>query len=251
MTKFDSTPALQKPINFKAALICTFALALFVQLQAQNTTTVFSPDVDKGEKELEGRFAYDPDADSFAKRLHYQYGFTESFRLRGIAAFRSDDDERGDFRYFRLEGQYQFLEDEKAGFDSALRAELQIADGDDPASRVRLAWTNKYDINENWQVRGIFITGHQFGPESDGGYLLGVRGQISRKITDSFKLAIDYYGDLNDTNEVGSFDEQEHQIGPIALFDVTESLKAHVGVLFGASEAAADTDFRVFLTQAF
>ena len=71
---------------------------------------------------------------------------------------KSDDVERVDFRYFRLEGQYQFPEDGKAGFDSALRAELQIADGDDPASRVRLCWTNKYDINDDWQIRGIFIT---------------------------------------------------------------------------------------------
>lgn len=197
------------------------------------------------------RFAYDPDADSLAYRIHYQYGFTEAFRLRGIASFRNNEDESGNFRYFRLEAQYQFLEDEDAGFDSAFRAELQIADGNDLPGRVRLCWTNKMDLNDDWQIRGILITGHQIGPESNGGYLLEARGQISRKINDRLKLAIDYYGDFNNTNDVGSFDEQEHQIGPIALIKVTKSLGAHVGVLFGASDAAADTDFRVFLTQAF
>jgi hypothetical protein len=251
MTTFHPSFFFQRVTSFGAALVFIATLASFQPLSGQNTTTVFSPDVDKGEKELEARFAHDPDEDSLAYRLHYQYGFTESFRLRAIAAFRDNEIKRHDFRYFRLEAQYQFLEDETDGFDSAFRAELQIADGDDLPGRVRLCWTNKYDINEDWQVRGILITGHQIGPESDGGYLLGVRGQVSRKISNRLKLAIDYYGDLNNTNEVGGFDEQEHQIGPVALIQVTDSLNAHVGLLFGASEAAADNDFRVFLTQSF
>lgn len=219
-------------------------------LQAQNTGTVFSPDIKADDREWELRLAYDNDADTFAKRLHYQHAFSEAFRMRGIVTYRSDSTQDFDYRYFRLEGQYQFLEDETAGFDSALRLELQFADGDDPPSRVRLGWTNKYDLNDLWQVRGILLTGHRFGPESPGGYLLETRAQISRKLNDSLAVAVDYYGDFNDTNRVGSFDDQEHQLGPVLKFDLTDKIEGMAAILFGLSDSTAEREFRLFLTYA-
>jgi len=217
-------------------------------LSGQNTSTVFSPDVKAGSQALEFRFGYDPDADSLAKRLHYQYAFNDAFRLRGIVLYRSDETEDWDYRYYRLEAQYQFLEDDTAPFDSALRFEFQYADGDDRPSRVRLAWTSKMDLNEDWQIRKNILTGHQFGPESTGGYLLETRAQVTRKLNDRFKLGVDYYGDLNDTNDFGSFDEQEHQLGPILKFDATDRLSGFAGVLYGISDSAADVEYRLILT---
>lgn len=219
-------------------------------LNAQNTGTVFSPDVKAHTQALEVRFAYDEDADSLAQRMHYQYAFNDAFRMRGVASFRSDDEESEDFRYFRLEGQYQFLEDEDAGFDSAIRVELQFADGDDPSSRTRVGWANKYDLSENWQIRGILLTGHRFGPGSPGGYLLESRAAISREINDQFTLALDYYGDFNTTDDVGSFDEQEHQLGPMLKFDLTDHIGGMAGILFGLSESAAEAEFRLFVSYA-
>lgn len=219
-------------------------------ISAQNTGTVFSPDVKPGTQGFDLRFAYDEDADSLAKRFHYQYAFDDALRLRGIAAFRSDDVEEGDFRYFRLEGQYQFLEDDQAPFDSALRVELQFADGDDPPSRVRVGWSNQFNLNDAWQVRGILLTGHRFGPESSGGYLLESRAQISRELNESLTLGLDYYGDYNTTNNTGSFDNQEHQLGPVLKFDLIEDLSGMAGVLFGLSDATADREFRLFFFYA-
>lgn len=113
---------------------------------------------------------------------------------------------------------------------------------------MRVGWSNKLDLNDLWQVRGILLTGHRFGPESDGGYLLQARAQISRELTDSLGLALDYYGDFNDSNAVGSFDEQEQQLGPLLKFDLGENLSGMAGVLFGVSEATADREFRIFLS---
>jgi hypothetical protein len=237
-------------LRFPAFLsVCLTVLGLS-HLCAQNTGTVFSPDVKAATQAVEVRFAYDPNGESLAKRAHYQYAFNDAFRMRGIVTFRSDDVENWDYRYVRLEGQYQFLEDEDAMIDSAVRVELQYADGDDPASRVRLGWTNKIDLNEDWQVRGILLTGHQFGPESSGGYLLETRGQISRALNDSLTLALDYFGDFNDTNDIGSFDEQEHQLGPTLKFDLSDRLGGMAGALFGLSDSTSDVEYRIFLTYA-
>lgn len=236
----------------RSSVIVTLFLTFVgtTHLCAQNTGTVFSPDVRAGNQGFDIRFAYDPDADSLAKRAHYQYAFNDAFRMRGIVTHRSDDVENWDYRYFRLEGQYQFLEDENAPIDSAVRVELQYADGDDPASRVRVGWTNKLDLNDDWQVRGILLTGHQFGPESSGGYLLQTRAQIGRALNDSLTLALDYFGDFNDTNDIGSFDEQEHQLGPTLKFDLTDRIEGMAGTLFGVSEGTPDVEYRIFLSYA-
>lgn len=227
-----------------------WALMLASIASGQNTGTVFSPDVEADTRGVDVRFAYDGDADSLAQRVHYQHSFSDAFRLRGVAAYNSDSSTNFDYRYFRLEGQYQFLEDDQAPFDSAVRAELQFADGDNLPSRVRFGWSNKMDLNKLWQIRGILLTGHRFGPESSGGYLLGARAQLSRKLNDSVTLAVDYYGDFNDTNEVGSFEEQAHQLGPMVKFDLSDRLGGMAGVLFGVSDAAADSEFRLFLNYA-
>ena len=95
------------------------------------------------------------------------------------------------------------------------------------------------------------ITGHEFGAESDGGYLLEARAQISRRLSDRIRLAVDYYGDFNHTEAIGSFDEQEHQLGPLLKWNLRERFTANLGILFGVSDAAADREFRLFLTQAF
>ncbi|MEM0897226.1 MAG: transporter [Verrucomicrobiota bacterium] len=229
-----------------------FLLSLaFGTAQAQNTSSVFSPDVTKGKSAIEYRSAFDPDNDAFVHRLHYQYAFTDSWRLRIIGLQDGDDSDAFAYRYTRLEAMWQFLEDEDFGWDSALRFELQIAEDDSPPSRFRVAWSGKVDLDDHWQLRGNFLTGHEFGEESDDGYLLESRAQISRKITDKWRLAVDYYGDMNDTENFGSFDEQEHQLGPLLKFKTGGRLSGQFGALFGISEAAADTELRLHLTYSF
>ncbi len=218
-------------------------------VHAQNTSTVYSPDVTKGKHAVEYRAAFDADNDSFAHRLHYQYCFTDSLRGRIILLQSGSSFSDLDYRYVRLETMWQFLEDENAGWDSALRLELQIADSDDPPSRVRLGWTSKVDISDRWQLRGVLKTGRQFGKESRDGFLIDLRAQASYKITDALRLAVDYYGDLNDTDDIGSFAEQEHQLGPMLKFNLGGGWKGIAGALFGLSEAAADSEFRLIMTS--
>lgn len=243
---------LRFPRLLRAKLTCLLLLLGLPAATAvgQNTSTVFSPDVVKGRSMLEYRFTADPDQSVFAHRIHYQYGFTDSFRGRLILQQSGEFWQDLDFRYARLEGLWQFLESEEAGWDSALRFELQVADGDDPPSRFRVAWTGKVDV-EAWQFRSNLLTGHEFGEASDPGLLLEGRAQVTRKLGESFRLGADYYGDFNTTRDPGSFNDQEHQLGPIIKFKAGNNWGGFVGALFGVSEAAADTELRILLNTSF
>lgn len=226
---------------------------LAMPAQATNTSSVFSPDVKAGEKALEYRFSFVPDdrGDAFAHRLHYQHAFSESFRLRLIALTADPGIGGWEYRYSRLEAQWQFLEDEEAGWDSALRGELQIADGDDLPSRVRLAWTGKWNLDSGWEFRANFLTGHQFGPGSNDGFLLEARAQVTYPILDRWRLGIEAYNDFNNTEAIGSFNDQEHQVGPILKGKIGENWSVATSLLFGVTGETDDADFRVHLIRKF
>ena len=241
------------PLKWNRFFLLSVALFLVSStvLRAQNTALVFSPEVIAGEGIVDFRMGYDPHEDRWAYRNHIQYGFSDSFNLRGLTLHTIDSSGRWDFRFFRIEGLWQFLEDEKAGWDSALRFELEIAEGDDLPSKVRVAWSGMYDIDHNWQIRGNFLTGYEIGPASDSGALFEVRAQVSRRLTDTSRLALDYFGNMNNTEAFGNWESQRHQLGPTLNARLGKTVRVIGGALFGISRTAVNTEYRVVLMRTF
>ena len=230
--------------------IC-FAVLGRAHVYGQNDGLVFTPEVIAGQALIDARAAYNADDETWVYRNHIQYSFSDSFNLRGVVQYRIDSSNRWDFRYVRFEGLWQFLEDETAGWDSALRFELEIAEGDDLPSRVRLAWSGSFDINECLQVRGNVLTGYRIGPDSEPGVLLEVRAQVNRRITRKVRVALDYFGNMNDTETLVNWESQRHQIGPTLGIKLSKNVQVGGGVLFGISPAAANHEYRAIVMRTF
>ena len=251
MIDFKDAPLF--PLKWNRGFFLSVVLFLMgsALLRAQNTALVFSPEVIAGEGIVDFRMGYDPDANRWVYRNHIQYGFSDSFMLRGLTLHTIDSSDRWGFRFFRVEGLWQFLEDENAGWDSALRFELEIAEGDNLPNRIRLAWTGMYDIDRYWQVRGNFLTGYEIGPASDPGALFEVRAQVSRRLTKTTRLAFDYFGNMNNTEAFGNWESQRHQLGPTLSVKLSKTINVIGGALFGISQAAADSEYRVLVMRIF
>ena len=90
---------------------------------AQNVGGVFGPEVTPGSRALEFRTAFAPPSDGrpdrITSRLHYQQSVTDNLRLRAVVQGADTNTSGFDFDLVQFEAQYQFLEDEKAGIDSA------------------------------------------------------------------------------------------------------------------------------------
>jgi len=225
-------------------------LAWSASATALNTTSVFSPDIRADSQSAQYRLSAVPQSgdDAFAHRLHFQRAWSDVWRWRFMGLFADSGPDEVEFRYVRLELQNQLLSDETGNWDAAVRYELQVADNDDRPSRVRVAFTAKRDLDAYWQVRGNFLTGRQFGAESGDGLLLETRAQITRAVGD-LRLGIETFNDFNDTQDTGSFDEQEHQLGPVLKGSFTKEWKFLFSTLFGVSQAADDVDIRFHLTR--
>ena len=234
--------------------LTAIALMTLPAFAMANTSTVFSPEVKAGTQALEYRTSYFPsdgDRDKvFSHRLHYQHAFDDTWRLRLIGQQRSVDGESLDYRYTRLELQQQYQESEDAGWDAAFRYELQISDESDSPHRVRLVWTAKTDIDDYWQLRTNLITGREFGEEDGNGLLLEVRGQATYKLAGGHRLGLEFFSDLNRTTDIGGFDDQEHQLGPVLKGKFGE-LKYNAGYLYGLSDSVRDHNFRLIFTWDF
>ena len=231
------------------AALCAAMLTLSNALPVlANTSSVFSPDVKDGDRSFEYRGSYEPNDDGEpdvdAHRLHYQHAFNDRTRLRFIA-LQSDKGDGMEFRYTRFELQQQYKEDETDGWDAALRFELQIAEGDDLPHRARVAWTGKVDIGPRWQLRSNVLVGREFDSGADPGLALETRWQASYRLGDRARLGVEMFNDLNNTADFGSFDEQEHQAGPILKLNFGGGWRAELSYLVGVSSAAPDDNLRL------
>ena len=218
-----------------------------------NTGTVFSPEVDAGERAAEYRGSYVPEdgasPDVYTHRLHYQHAFDDQWRARLIALQRSVDGGSFDYRYTRLELQWQYLEDQSAGWDAALRFEAQLGDG--TPDRLRLAWTGKVDVGAGWQLRANALIGRQFGDGAASGLQMETRAQATYAIGNGVRLGLEMFNGLNTTADTGSFDDQEHQLGPILKAKLGRSWSINASYLAGISDAADDGDWRLIIARDF
>lgn len=218
---------------------------------ALNTSSVFSPEVDAGSRSAEYRGSFIPvdEDDEFAHRFHYQQAWNDTWRWRLISLHTDRGAGDLEFRYGRLEIQQQIVESDKNGWDSAFRYELQIAEGDDLPHQTRFVWTNKWTYESGWEFRAIALTGVEFGAERADGLLLETRAQVTRKLAQKWKVGVEMYNDMNTTEDFGSFDEQDHQIGPIVKWSVSRAWRVESSLLLGASDAAADHEYRVHVIR--
>lgn len=219
-------------------------------IHGQNTGMVFGPVITAGETLVDFRIAYNADQDFWVYRNHLQHSFSDSFNLRGITFHTIDSSNKWNFRLFRVEGLWQFLKRKKAGWDSALRLELQIAKGDDLPNWVRLAWSGMYEINDDWRITGNFLTGREIGTAGDSEALFEIRAQISRKISKTSRLAIDYFGNMNHFEALDDWESHRHQLGPTWGIRLNKTIIT-TGALFGLSEAAANVEYRLAIAYSF
>lgn len=232
--------------------ICLASLSLSHAVSAANTSGVHGPVINPNDRSFMFRNSFVPgedgESDSSAIRLHYQQAMNESLRWRVISQFRSPDGE-WEYDYLRAELLWYLTPDSDGAWDTAVRFDIRTRKGDRPET-FAINWTNQWMLTPKWQLRGILIGGWDFGGNATGGTQLGTRASLMYKLDSGQKVGLEMFSEYGKLSDIGSWDEQEHQIGP-AISGKFSDIKYQFGYLAGVSESADDHDFRIWFSKSF
>lgn len=226
-------------------------LLLAAPLYAQNTGGVFPPTVSEGHKSWQYRWAVDPESangdTAFAQRLHYQQAINDDFMWRIVGQVRKTDDSDFDPDFLQAELFWEFSE-AGADYTTGVRFDARLRDGDRP-NQIGLNWIHAFKLKQGWSARAILLTSTQVGSNSNSGVNLQTRGRIAKRLEQGHTIGLEMFNSYGNSKNIGSFDEQDHTLGPIYSFPVSKKLSLFVGALFGVSDAAPDAQFRLWLTR--
>ncbi len=234
--------------------MCLMAFASFAQ--AQSTGGVFGPDIRASDKTGEWRVAYAPEDDgrddAWSSRIHYQHALSDQLRARLVLS--GDDIETGSFEstFLQAELQWQFKKpSEQSNWASALRFDTRINEGDDGIDFVGLNWTSRVPLNEKLTGKFVLLTAKQIGERANDGISLETRMAADYKLNNGLSLGVHSFNGFGNTTNLGSFNDQNHRLGPTLSGKINDETSFLFGPLFGLSDRARDVDVRFWLTRRF
>ncbi|MEO0450728.1 MAG: hypothetical protein AAFZ74_10475 [Pseudomonadota bacterium] len=231
------------PERYGACLV-SFILSLSGSALAQGTGTVGNPVIKPGSSiSLAAAIAVEDDAEGFAHRLDYQRTVADGWRMRAILFF---NDRGGAYRYrrFAAEAMYQFASSE-TGWNSAIQVRARVVDGNDGPDRVRVAWLNRWRLENGPELRLIGLASQEFGDDRSDGLALETRAEATWRLGSDLRAGAQVFNRYNTTEAFGSFETQRHSVGGVVKGSLSETLSYRLNVLGGVSEAAPDFEVRV------
>ena len=228
-------------------LMCSASLMIAPAAIAQSTSGVFGPVIDEGESGWEYRASYNPDDEEINQRFHYQRAINGALRWRVIGQVRSTDNSDFDPDYLRGELVWQVTPDAQE-YQSGFRFEGRYRFEDRPGN-VTVHWINQWKHIDNWTLRFLIGATQQIGNDPADGILVQTRASATTSIADGPKLGLEWFGEYGSTSGWLGLDDQEHQIGPVAVWSVNKDWSIYTGALFGATDVSPDAELRFRLTR--
>jgi hypothetical protein len=245
--------------------LITFTFSGFLTLLASAPASaqfyVRSPAVDKGEAEIEehGAFYSGPGEDERLRQSHEiegKYGITERFEgiLEGELEQPIGEDLEG--KAIELGGQYEIIERHDDGLGFAFRTLYEFALPNDATDEILFGPLAKFVRGRDSATINTFFVGQVGDHVEIEGLELKVNWQLKRELNERWSIGLEGFSEIEDLGHAGSFDEQQHRLGPVAYYELPHTegrpeWKAAGGVLFGLSDATSDFTYKFDLEVEF
>lgn len=241
-------------MNNKFLLIVILALLSLNQVWATNTSGVHGPVVKPDDKSMMYRLGFSPGEDGgpdgYAHRIHYQQAFNGNLRWRVMSQFRDrGGDQDFELDYIRAELLWHFRAKQNDNWDSALRFDIRARKGSRP-EKFAINWTNQWQLSPKWRLRGILIPAWDFNGTAEGGTTIETRASLAYKMDSGHSISVEMFNDFGKISDMGSFNEQGHQVGPM-LSGKVGGVGYQLGYLAGVSNGASDHAFRLWFNKSF
>lgn len=221
-----------------------------------STSSVGSPNVNKGEGEFSLRSSYSLDSkqDSqdrrFRSRAHIRYNFSD---LYGLQIVVSQDKRKGDsYEHdgIKIENRFHFIKSKESGFDLGVRASYNYEDGDKKPDSLEFGIFALFKNSEN-ELRLNQIFYHDVGQDSEDGISTQTRVQYTRSLGNSYRAGVESFHDFGNLSDNLKYSEQSHSFGPVLKGKITDTTSFETGYRVGLSNEASDHIFKLFLAYSF
>ena len=253
----------------RLTLLLAGLLAIAVPSPASAQFHVAEPEVIKGQGQLadHGAVYAGPGTEEQldqAHQLELFYGLTDRLGFLTVGLLQQPIGSGLEAQTYEIGGQYQLLKPEGEGFALAFRSLYQKALQEGDPDQVLFGPIAKL------ASRNISATLDTFFEQSLGaGNITGLdtKWRVKHRLGDRMSIGVEGYGKIKDIADPGSFNEQEHRVGPVVYFkfgpwseqefrDVSgvgeeKIWGASFGALFGLTEATSDIAFKFNLSGVF
>lgn len=223
-------------------LMLGISMVLAPVAAAQSTSGVFGPGVDEGESGWEYRGSYDPDSEDYAQRFHYQRAINGDLRWRLVGQTRTTDDSDFDPDHVTAELLWQVTPD-KQKYQSGLRFDARYRFEDRPG-KLTVHWINQWKQIEDWKLRLILGATGEVGDDAKDGVAFQTRASATRSLSEGPSLGVELFSSYGSTEKWLKLEDQKHQVGPVAVWDLGSDWSLYTGALFGATDASPDSTLR-------
>ena len=208
----------------------------------------------KGELEIEehGAFYSGPGEDERLTQTHElegKYGITERLEVIVEGMFEQPRGEDFEAEEIELGGQYEFIQREGNGLGLAFRTLYEFALLGGSPDEILFGPLAKYVRGRDSVTINTFFVG-QVGNHVEIDTLeLKVNWRLKHELNHRWAVGVEGYSEIEDLAHAGTFEEQEHRLGPVAYYEFSHAegrpeWKAAGGVLLGASEAISDVTYK-------
>ena len=241
----------------------TFSMFLLALASAPASAQFYvrSPEVDKGEAEIEehGALYSGPGEDERLRQSHEiegKYGITERFEGILEGELEQPIGENLEGKAIELGGQYEIIQRHGDGFGLAFRTLYEFALPDNSPDEILFGPLARLVRGNNSATINTFFVGQVGDHVEIDGLELKVNWQLKRELNDRWSLGVEGFSEIEDLAHAGSFDEQQHRLGPVAYYEFPHAegrpeWKAAGGVLFGLSDASSDFTYKFDLEVEF
>ena len=222
---------------------------------ARATRNVSSPGVDKGVWEAEARFGMETDdraaRDRRLRQLYLvEYGVTDWYSFRLNARVQKLHGVAHDYTATEWEHKFQLFHDTEDGWNGGFKIVYSLAHNGGGANALNLVLLGetywgafRHRANIGWE--------REIGRHAESGVALDASYQVTAKPGDRLRAGAEWFGSFGEIWHTGGFSAQEHQLGPVFMYEASDSLSFEAGYLAGISRQASDGLFKFFVKKSF
>lgn len=234
----------------KAAWIAAMGMLCLQSAHAGPADYVFTPTVEKGEKEIDFKFGtIDSDPRESLASLGLGYGANDWWWTEAYVKYAREGSADIKYDAFEWENKFQLTETGKYPVDVGLITEIEIPrDRDEEGIELKVGPLFQTEFGK-LQLNGNLLFEKHFDAAVSSPTQAGYQWQAKYRWQPSLEYGLQGFGDLGDWDHWDTTSEQSHKMGPAIFGKFSagdhQTIKYNAAWLFGLTGATPDNTFRL------